>query len=127
MGRDWLDFLRRLLPPSLSPGYDPFPGYRRRIALDYVRRGNEFAQQQAYDLALEAYNKAIEFQPVPEAFCSRGYVFHQKYEYDRALEDSNRAIAIKPDFAQAFCNRGVAYFEKGDVGQAIQDYEKAIS
>jgi tetratricopeptide (TPR) repeat protein len=95
--------------------------------LDYVLRGNEFVQQQAYDLALEAYNKAIEFQPVPEAFCNRGYVFHEKSEYDRALEDANRAIALKPDFAQAFCNRGAAYFEKGDVGRAIQDYGKAIN
>jgi len=121
-----LNFLREHFP-SFKPDYDPFPAYRQRIALDHVRRGDSLFESKEYALALDAYNEAIEFEAVAEAFCNRSCVFVQTADYDRALEDCNWTIKTKPDLAPAFCNRGTAYLGKGDRELALRDYDQAIS
>src|SRR5207249_6603664 len=97
--------------PSFKPDYDPFPANRQRIALDHVRRADSLFESKEYALALDAYNEAIEFEAVAEAFCNRSCVFVQTANYDRALEDCNRAIRMKPDLPQASRNRGTVFLD----------------
>src|SRR5207248_10833942 len=105
MSGKFLDFLRVYFP-SLKPDYDPFPAYRRRIALDHVRRGNQFWEKHQFDHAIGAYTEAIELNPnLAEAFCNRSGVLLENANYNRALEDCNQAINVNPHLAEAFCNR----------------------
>ena len=127
MSGKFLDFLRVYFP-SLKPDYDPFPAYRRRIALDHVRRGNQFWEKHQFDHAIGAYTEAIELNPnLAEAFCNRSGVLLENANYDRALEDCNQAINVNPHLAEAFCNRGTAYLGKADRELALRDFEQAIS
>lgn len=126
MSRKFLGFLRVYFL-SMKPDYDPFPAYRRRIASDHVRRGNQFWEKHQFDHAIGAYTDAIELNPdLAEAFCNRSGVLLENADYHRALEDCNRALNVNPDLGEAFCNRGTAYLGKGDGELALRDYDQAI-
>jgi lipoprotein NlpI len=127
MSWNWLASLRVYLPSLPKADHDFFPAYRKRIAANCVRRGNKFQADKEYESALGAYNEAIEWHSLAEAFCNRSGVFIERAEFDRVIEDCNRAIDLKPDLAPAFCNRGTAYLEKGNTNRAIQEYGKTIA
>lgn len=126
MFRKWREALHTYFP-SAKPDYDPFPAHRKQLAKMCVKRGNVFYADREYDLALEKYNEAIEWDPeISDAFCNRACIYLEKGEYELALGDSNRALLLNPSFAAAMCNRGTALLGKGDLGQAVSNYEHAM-
>jgi tetratricopeptide (TPR) repeat protein len=92
----------------------------------YGARGNAYANQKEYQLALEDYNKAILLKPDKAVFFSnRGNVYKDLNKYQLAIEDYNQAIRLKPDNAEAYHNRGNAYFIQGDKSLGCSDAQKA--
>ena len=99
----------------------------------YLNRGAIFLSQRNYDLAIKAYDKAVELKPSIQlpanaavAYSNRGVAYRKSGENDRAIADYTKAIELKPDYAAAYSNRGRAYRDKGDCLHAILDYTKAI-
>ena len=98
----------------------------------YLNRGADFLSKGNYDLAIKAYDKAIELKPdFAVAYSNRGEAYAKKGDYPRAVADYDKAIELKPSIElppnAAVANiRGVAYRKKGENTLAIKDYDKAI-
>ncbi len=93
----------------------------------YSGRGDAFAKQGNYRLAIEDYNKAIEINPdYAKAYNDRGLAYFKLGDYRQAISNYDTAIEIKPKSAEPYNNRGSAQYVLGDIRQAIADFDKAI-
>jgi tetratricopeptide (TPR) repeat protein len=99
-------------------------------AKDWFEKGYQYAMNEEYDKAIEAYTSAIALDPnYAFAYDGRGLAYMNKGQYDRAIEDYNKAIALHPNDVFAYTNRGRAYMGLGTYlhyQQAIEDFSKAI-
>jgi len=101
----------------------------RRFNWDDVlnKRGIAYGELGKFDLALEDYNQAIQFNPeLADAYNNRGWTYQQMGKYDLAGQDFDAAIELKADFGIAYNNRGSVYRELGKIDLALADYSKAI-
>lgn len=79
-----------------------------------------------YDMAIEAYTKAIELKPdYAEAYTVRGAAYGLLGNYQQAINDYNMAIKLDPQYAEAYSNRGAAYFQLEDKQKATEDVKTA--
>jgi tetratricopeptide (TPR) repeat protein/S1-C subfamily serine protease len=93
----------------------------------YSNRGNLYALQQKWELALADYNKATDINPnYVEAYINRGSLYFDQQKLELALTDFNKAIARNPQLANAYYNRGNLYSKQQKRDLALADYNKAI-
>jgi tetratricopeptide (TPR) repeat protein len=93
------------------------------LALAYNNRGVAYKTKEAYDLALQDYNQAIQLNPsAANHYNNRGIIYRIKHEYDRAIADYDEAIWLKSGYVAAFYNRALAYTDKGDYDRALADF-----
>ena len=88
-----------------------------------------------FDIAIEEFNKAIEFEPNAEVSMLYSYRGMSKIKLDKfheAIEDFDKAIEIKPkevseysNWIKNYFNRGVAKFYINDLEGACQDWNKS--
>ena len=77
-----------------------------------------------YDLAVMAYQKAIDIQPeFPEALYNLGIVYGQLGNVKDEVSAYKMAIRINPDFAPAHFAIGQAYLQQGDKPAALDQYK----
>ncbi len=94
---------------------------------DYLSRGDDFYQSNEYELALKAYDKAIELKPdYTVAWHNRGFTLGKLGRHEEALKAFDKAIELKPDDARAWNNRGVALGKLGRYEEALEAHDKAI-
>ena len=106
---------------------DDLQGPIENNAAAYVARGVAYSSKGEYDLAIKAFNKAIELDPNNvDAYIRRGNVYGSKGEYDLAIKDFDKAIALDPNNADAYRMRGIEYGSKSEYDLAINDFNKAI-
>ena len=97
------------------------------IAAWHLSQGNRFYRQDNYDKAIEAYNKAIEYNPnLARAYNHISLAYGYKGQHDMAISSCNKAIELDPSLSSAYNNRAVAYALKGEYDLAIADYSRAI-
>ncbi|MBK9150700.1 MAG: tetratricopeptide repeat protein [Saprospiraceae bacterium] len=78
-------------------------------------------------LALNDYNKAIEYSPEDgEFYVNRGATYARLGELDKAMEDFNKGIELKPDHAVGYLNRSVIYNNMGNMEKALEDIESYL-
>ena len=66
-----------------------------KFARAYYGRGEAFAGDGRYELALEDFNQAIKIDPkIPESYISRGKIYMARGEIGAALGDWNKAIEV---------------------------------
>ncbi|TDJ06142.1 MAG: tetratricopeptide repeat protein [Deltaproteobacteria bacterium] len=100
----------------------------KEAARGYNNRGLLYMEKNLYDLAIEDYNKAVEYHPrYAEAYNNRGYAFIKKGEYQNALNDVISAIKIDKGYADAYANRCFTYINMGELVKAELDCNKSIS
>jgi len=94
---------------------------------DYFNRGVDLYQREEYELALEAFDKAIELKPDDaDVWSNKGVTLGKLGRYDEALKAHDKAIELKPDLAEAWYNKACAYSRKGDKENALKNLSKAI-
>jgi lipoprotein NlpI len=100
-----------------------------------------FAQDKAYDAAVEGYDKykkgdldgaiadftrSIEANPqYAYAYLHRGMARYGKGQLKEALEDANKVIEITPQDADAYLLRGVIAENRDELENALRDYTRA--
>jgi tetratricopeptide (TPR) repeat protein len=82
----------------------------------------------ALDLAIEAYQKALEIRPdFPDALTNLGNIYYNQGDVQRAKECYQKSILLDPDHVAANFNMGNILEEEGNLLPAISFYEKALS
>ncbi len=91
----------------------------------FSNRGDMYANQGQYDLAIAEYNRALELNPsYAEAFNNRGFAYGQQGQWDEAFADINRALELNPRYAMAYNNRGWLLLMLGDTTKVCPDAKR---
>jgi Tfp pilus assembly protein PilF len=88
----------------------------RETAEMYNRRGNEYAEENNWWEAYEAYTKAIELAPdFADAYFGRGRANLGLNEPRKAINDFSKCIELNPKSFGACINRGLMYKHLGNI------------
>ncbi|MDD4750105.1 MAG: tetratricopeptide repeat protein [Methanosarcinaceae archaeon] len=117
----------------------------REKASEWIDKGIVLQKLRKYEEALEAFNKAIEFEPEDAfAWCNKGIVLQKLRKYEEALEAFKKAIEINPEYIkelhrkgislnikikpniEVLLNKGDSLYNRGMYGEALKAYEEAI-
>lgn len=72
------------------------------IAMNYYKRGVEFANQYNYDAAIECYSQALIINPQDGlVYRLRGSVYFRRKSYALAIKDLKEALRINPNDSAA--------------------------
>lgn len=97
----------------------------------YTNLGIEKTNEQCFDEAIEALDKAVELNPdYALAYFSKGIVFHNLNQLQAAYENYSKAIDLNDKMTDAYYNRAqaiLAFENKTDeeLREALSDLEKA--
>jgi tetratricopeptide (TPR) repeat protein len=95
--------------------------------LTYFEQGASYLEDRRYDLAIEAFNRAVELEPATHwIYYNRGLAYYFKNNFAAAIADWDRCVELDPDNAMAFRQRANAYASKSDYARAMADYNRAI-
>lgn len=78
-------------------------------------------------LALNDFNKAIEWKSHPDIFAARGDVYQAMGKNQEAIQDYSEAIKKRNDDFKYFLSRAKAYVKIGEYEKAVADAEKVIT
>ncbi|VDN84625.1 unnamed protein product [Brugia pahangi] len=93
-------------------------------ALKIKDEANQFFHDQAYDVAIELYTKAIELDDQQALFYgNRSMAYLKKELYGSALEDANMALKLDPGYSKGYYRRATAYMALGKLKLALKDYD----
>jgi tetratricopeptide (TPR) repeat protein len=109
------------------------PAEPQMSAQDLLARGNDKANKEDFEGAIEDYTQAIQRNSEYSlAYYNRGVAYRNSNETQNAIDDYTKAIRIDANWGNrglddAYNNRGVAYKNLKYYQEAIADYTKAIS
>ena len=84
--------------------------------------GNKQLFKKNYDLAIEAYNKAIELDKNADyAWFNRGNAKFEQKLYKEARLDYNKTILLNAEYAEAYHGRGMCKIFTGDTEGGCKD------
>ncbi len=117
--------LRRLDPePRFSPYYQK---WRFGMASAYCGIGQFHHRKGDHALALDAYNRALTFNPEDaNGHVGRGVAFAGLGRYDTAIGSYNEAIRLDPNHSRAFGYRAASLAQLGRDDAALADYSTSI-
>lgn len=107
---------------------------RKELAQIYILEAEANLKQLAYDLSIECYKKAAEYDPVNTStyknktallYSQRGESKIRKIDYNGAISDFTLSIELDPKNALFYSQRGDAKVKKLDFETAILDYKTA--
>ncbi len=94
---------------------------------NYYNKGIDFYYKSKYEVALSAFEKAIELKPVfAQAWCNKGVVLSELGNNEEALKAHEKAIELNPNYANAWDNKGIVLSKLKRYGDALKAHEKAI-
>jgi tetratricopeptide (TPR) repeat protein len=94
---------------------------------DYFKRATKFYFEGKHELAIKAYEKAMESEPNNvKAWFDKGIALGKLGRHDEALNAIEKAIELKPDYIEAWFSKGVALGQLGRHDEEFKAYEKAI-
>jgi len=98
------------------------------LAETHLYRGIAYAYLQAYDKAMDDFNRALRKNPyLADAYNERGNLYRMSQTYDQAIEDYQAAIALDPTHYAAYYNRALAYEKLDRLIVAENDLTQAIA
>jgi tetratricopeptide (TPR) repeat protein len=94
----------------------------------YRHRGNAYADDERFDLAIADETAAIQLNPRdPYAYNLRAWAFLKSGKTKEALADVGQALALDPKFADALDTRGRIHEALGMTQEAIANYRQALA
>lgn len=110
---------------AASSGPDSTDTHGRAVQLN--NQGLALAEAGKTDLALAAYNKALELDSTDAVlYYNRALVRRRKRQLDLAIADLTKAIALKPDDADFYNSRGLSYSSEQKERLAIKDFTQGL-
>jgi Tfp pilus assembly protein PilF len=89
--------------------------------------GNLYGLMKEFDKSLNAYSKAIEYNPANSStYLNRAITFSMMGKYAQSLPDFDKSIELEPNVALTYKNRAYTRMQLGQYDQSIADYDKAI-
>ncbi|TAL62406.1 MAG: tetratricopeptide repeat protein [Bacteroidetes bacterium] len=89
--------------------------------------GNLYGLQKKFDKSLEAYSKAIEYNPNNSStYLNRAITFSMMGQFQQSMPDFDKAIELDPDIALTYKNRAYTLLQLGQFDKSISDYDRAI-
>jgi tetratricopeptide (TPR) repeat protein len=96
-------------------------------AEEYINKGSDFYYKGDYEKALEAYEKATEFNPdIATAWNNKGAALIKLGRLEEALEAYEKATELDPDYSEAWYNMGGILGALGRHEEALEAFEKVI-
>lgn len=101
----------------------------RQGAVAHYLRGDALARRQQQDLALSAFNAALQLNPRHAlALNARGILLASQGRFDDAIQDFSAAVSAQPALADAYASFGSMWVQKKDgVFGALKAYNQALS
>ena len=97
------------------------------MAETHFYRGMSYAYLQAYEKALDDFNKALHSNPYfADAYNERGNIWRLDGDFGRAIEEYDAAISIEPEHDAAYFNRGICHEKLKQYEAAEADLSMAI-
>lgn len=94
---------------------------------DYFDRGVDYYYKGQFELALEAFNRAIILRPASaNAWISKGITLGELDHHEDELEAYDKAIEIDPGYARAWYNRACLYATKAQKEKVLSDLRTAV-
>jgi tetratricopeptide (TPR) repeat protein len=98
-----------------------------RNALDAYKQGKQLENERQYRPAIEAYSRAIQFDPKSDAaFLHRGYCLFQLEENSDAVSDFTQSLTLQPNSSRAYLARALALAASGQDEKALADAGLAL-
>jgi tetratricopeptide (TPR) repeat protein len=96
---------------------------KQLTAMDHLKRGSTFYDEDKYDEAILEFGKAIaKDKKLSPAYHYRSNAYHAKGDLDLAIADYTTLIKMSPGFYIHHAIRGQLYMDKGDYDRAIADF-----
>ena len=93
----------------------------------YAIRGMLLRKEKNYDLAIEYFNRAIQFDTRDyELYSNRGNIYFDLKKPELAINDYRKALSMKPDFPEALDNMGAEFAILGHYDSALKYSTQAI-
>lgn len=109
-----------------SPEYK-FRHSREEASEEYVKYGEDLANQNQPERALEYFDKAIQILPNNDfAWGDKGLILDKLGRADDALESFSHAIAIDSTNPITWHNKGLTLIKLNRLEEAIECFDKAI-
>jgi tetratricopeptide (TPR) repeat protein len=112
-------------PPA--PPATPAPATPQKVVSDpvnakpWITLGNRYFDARQNQRAIEAYAKALQFDPNnPDVLTDQGVMYRELGAYDKALANFEKATTIDPRHLPSLLDLGILY------AQDLKDHEKAI-
>ncbi|MEI6051336.1 MAG: tetratricopeptide repeat protein [Opitutaceae bacterium] len=90
--------------------------------------GRYYQGQKRYDLAIDAYRKALDVSSnFVEALNGLGVIYSKQRKYDEAIEAFQSAIRLNPKAAHILNNLGYVYFLQGRYSESLLTLEQSVA
>lgn len=89
--------------------------------------GNLYGLQKKFDKSLEAYSKAIEYNPANgSTYLNRAITLSMMGKHAESIPDYNKSQELEPNVALTYKNRAYTFMLLGQFDKSISDYDKAL-
>lgn len=89
--------------------------------------GDDYMKVDEIELAIECYEKAIEYDPnIIEIYLNLGVAYNQKGDNSKAMAYFQKSVAIQPQYGNGWYNLGYSYGSLNDTELCLNCYKKAI-
>ncbi len=90
--------------------------------------GNLYGLQQKFDKSLEAYSKAIEYNPSnASTYLNRAITLSMMGQYAQSIPDYDKSLELDSSVALTYKNRAYTFMQLGQHDKSISDYDKALA
>ena len=106
------------------------PAFGQAIDEEWFNKGVALMNQNKYDEATQAFDKAIELNPqYVEAWAGKGWALCGRGRYNEAFQAYDKAIELNPNYADAWVGKGFTFLIawSGSSMQARDAFSRAIA
>jgi len=102
---------------------------KHNLAIVYTSKANAYADSGAFDEALAAYEKALDFNPrYVVALSNYGVILNEEFNLiEQAIDCFRRALIIEPGYSDAHQNLGVILAMQEKFTEALNHYDRALA